>query len=158
MKQLVLIRHSYAEAGNNYGSDFDRDLTDMGMQYAVRQAQKLIGYIPNIDIFISGQANRAKQTTQIFIDTCFKNSNIQFTGFLYHDYTTQKFVDFLKNTDNNNKTIAIVGHNPNLSTVAYRLCNSFNMVLAPCNIVILGFDIDNWEKLQVGGGNLLKII
>ncbi len=156
MKQLILVRHSYAENESFDNSDFSRALTERGVKVATKQAILLSNKVGTIDKAVSSDALRAVQTANIFA----KELLLEFTQahFLYEDYTTNDFLNFVHDQLTSVETLLLIGHNPTLANMAYRLAPEFNHSVSPGTIIIIQFNVDNWNKVEVGKGILLKVI
>lgn len=156
-KQLILIRHSYAENGSFNTNDFDRKLTKKGIDYALIQGNKLVKYISYKTLFISSDAIRAQQTSTIISKALNYSKTIMYEHFLYEDYSTQDFINFVSKQNNTYDKLIILGHNPTLANIAYRLCPEFNHSVPPGTIIILDFDIKNWNEIEVNGAKLIDV-
>ncbi len=156
MKQLILVRHSYAQNGSSDNSDFNRALTDKGIRVASKQVILLLNKIKTIDKAVSSDAIRAVQTADIFSKELSVNFNRE--HFLYEDYTTQDFLNFVQEQPNKLNSLLVIGHNPTLANMAYRLAPEFNHSVLPGTIIIIRFNVDAWSKVEVGNGILAEVI
>ena len=151
MRELILIRHSYAEPGMLNMSDFNRDLTSKGVERAVNQSKLLKDRDITPSLIISSNAVRAIKTARIFADIFGNTCPIQEVSQLYDDLTTADFFNILNKIDNSMSTVLLFGHNPTMERMASMLCNKTNVTFKPCHIS--AFSINNdWKNLQVGNG------
>lgn len=156
MKQIILVRHSYAENGSFDNSDFNRALSEKGFRVAHKQAMVLSDKIKSIDKAISSDALRAEQTADVFSEQL----NLKFNRehFLYEDYTTQDFLNLIHSQKSELDSLLIIAHNPTIANMAYRLAPEFNHAVSPGTIIIINYDIDNWNKVEIGKGILQEVI
>lgn len=157
-KTIILARHSYAENGSFNTKDFDRELTTQGINFAKQQGIKFSNYAITPDIMISSDAKRALQTSEILKEQLSYSKPIDFQHFLYRDYTTQDFINFIHLLNDELNSALIVGHNPTLATIAYRLSTNFNHGVNPGSIIILEFECNTWKEINAGEGRLIDII
>lgn len=157
MNELILIRHSNAESESFNNSDFERKLSDKGIKRAKHQANKmqLSGKIP--DLIITSSAVRAIETSNIFLEELRADCPVKEIPFLYEDFTTSDFFNLLNSIDNSYSTVMLVGHNPTISSMAYRLDSNISISFRPCEISIYNVG-DRWDKLEVGGGRVVDVI
>lgn len=151
MKYLVLVRHSLAQDGSFSVPDFERKISHQGIARAVKQAEviKNSGFVP--DVLISSSAARAMQTAELFAGVLTLASTVK-EDFLYEEYTTAEFLNFLNNLAEDYQTVMVLGHNPTISLVAHRLAPTFSMVFEPAAMAVLAFDVDAWSQVECGTG------
>jgi len=144
MKTLVLVRHSKAE--DEYFNDFERTLTNTG----INKAQKIANSIPlppskNVK-FVSSEAPRAFQTAEIFSN--FFNllpADICTHTFLYKYFTLKQFLEFLETKYSNENNIWLFGHNPMLTEIAYNLSNGEIYSMPKCAVAYFEISSENWK-------------
>ncbi len=143
------MRHSHAESPAYLSSDFDRSLTERGRVVAHQQciALRKGQYMP--DLYISSPALRAMETIQIVHELLDFDLGIQTQEFLYEEYTTQTFIDFIHQLPSETSTVLIVGHNPSLSMIAYRLNPESIMSFSPGSIGVFSYE-ENWSDIEIG--------
>lgn len=157
-KQLILIRHSYAENGSFNTMDFDRELSTKGKNYMPLKAKELANYMSDKILFVSSDAKRAVQTSEIVMQVLNYDREISFEHFLYEDYTTQDFMNFIHNQNDSFDKLLVIGHNPTLANIAYRLCPDFNHSVPPGTIIVLDFNVSKWNEIEVNSASLIDII
>lgn len=115
-KKLYIIRHAKAETipGIN---DFDRALTSEGIQHAKQVAEKLTAKL-SLDensIVISSPANRALQTTRVFLDVMGSPSfDIQIEESIY-ECTYKHLLSVINTIPDHIENVLLFGHNPTLT-------------------------------------------
>ncbi len=156
MKYLILVRHSIAENGSFSITDFNRSLTNQGIQMSKIQAEKLLSSPFNPDIIVSSPAKRAMQTANVFLEILNVEILKEF-DFLYKDYSTTEFIDFLSHLPNNCSQVLLVGHNPSISAMSYHLTSGSGLSFAPATMAVLKFNTDFWSEIEMGSGVLEKV-
>ena len=116
--KLYLIRHGIAEERQPHLPDQQRALTAKGQQKTQKVAQRLQTLGIHFDDLQTSPLVRAYQTAEILqhqgLVTC-----IQISDFLSPDGNWQDWLQWLQNWRNQGLThLALVGHEPNLSTWA----------------------------------------
>jgi len=154
MKRIILMRHSYTEPAYAAADDFTRKLNPMGIERIETQLKlfKKLQLVP--DVIYSSNAERAKQTAELFGKALQRENVIRFEPFLYYDYTTQDFFDFINQWSDEYETIMVIGHNPTLTTMAFRLDSSILHTMNPCTILLIECKAECWSKIEVGCGVL----
>lgn len=156
MKNLILLRHSKAENLQDNYNDHDRKLTQKGQNDASKISLflKQENILPNL--IISSTANRALQTSEIFASNLSYDKNkIKKISNLYDHYTSEDFINIIISEAEDAESILVVGHNPCLGNMAYSLLNGFNYSIPTSCTIQIGFEIDNWNELEVRTGKLL---
>ncbi|WP_312792791.1 histidine phosphatase family protein [Sphingobacterium sp.] len=115
-KKLYIIRHAKAETipGIN---DFDRALTSEGIQHAKQVAAKLATKVTldENSVVISSPANRALQTTRVFLDVLGSSSfDIQIEESIY-ECTYKHLLSVINAIPDNVNNVLLFGHNPTLT-------------------------------------------
>lgn len=158
MKRLFLIRHAKAELIDYKITDFERNLKKRGITDSKLISRKLKDCRIYPDLIISSKASRARQTAQIFAKTLgYPKEDIDFQDFLYDGFTTQEFLDMLREKDKlstNYQSIMIFGHNPSIEHLASVLISNFNKNIPTCAVVGINFKIDYWKDIEVRQGIL----
>jgi phosphohistidine phosphatase len=114
MKTVFVTRHSKAEQ-DFLGSDFERKLTEAGMENSLLVATHVVAKHPHFDLFMSSPAKRAKSTAQIFADVFhYEKEKILFKSELYHapDFV---FYDVLSQLEDTVQSVILFAHNPGIS-------------------------------------------
>ena len=118
MANLILWRHAEAEAQSVSGADIDRALTKRGRKDAATMAQWLNQHIPADTEIISSPALRCMQTAEEL--KILNNFEIKVAEFLSVDHSVEAIAKQVVN-DDLNKTLLIVGHQPNLGLLIAKL-------------------------------------
>ena len=154
-KKLLIIRHAKAENGDFKIEDFDRPLSQTGIDEAEEMGQKLLqkNIIP--DGIVSSPALRAISTAQLISNECgFNQKNIILEPNIYEASVSQ-ILKSINNIDNSLNFVALLGHNPGLTMLARDLTNADISDMPTCGMVMVEFELEDWEFITAGTGNLL---
>jgi len=152
MKTLILIRHAKSDWHNLNASDFDRELSSRGHHDAPVMAKRAVekGLIP--DLFVASPACRAMQTATLMAPhMSIPREQIVWKDELYLA-SPSMLLDTIRNTPDHINTLALLAHNPGITSLANRLCSSADIDNVPTSgMVYLKFEIDNWQKVGQSG-------
>jgi phosphohistidine phosphatase len=138
--QLLMIRHSYAaEPGSVVGGDFQRPLTERGQQVFSHMAMWLVakGIVP--DRILHSPLVRAKQTAAILAQAVgqeLKADNAR--GWINAGLTLEDLFEELRSQPA--ETVAIIGHEPRMSSCTSELVAGGRMRFLPATIACIRFD------------------
>ncbi len=106
----------------------------------------------NPDLILSSSAVRAFEFAKIIADELdYKKKNITATNNLYMA-DEMDMLEIVRSVDDINKTVFLVGHNPDLTYFANSLCN-YNIDNIPTSGIFgIEFDIDSWKDIDFGKG------
>lgn len=118
---ILLIRHAVAVDREVFAKknldDRLRPLTIKGKKRMFKVLARATDFIKKIDLIVSSPLVRAQQTTQL-VSQVFSVKNILEAPELAPEVGPQAFANWLKLHARQNKVIAVVGHEPNLSYLA----------------------------------------
>ncbi len=132
--KLLLIRHSLA-SDIVKTSDFERELTQRGVKRALRFFRVMKEIYPRVDLIITSAALRAKQTAEV-MNRFYKTKMIEMNELYQADIE-----DFKKVLEGKEGVVAIVGHEPDLSTFAGYLTGVKNIKLSKPSLVEIEDDV-----------------
>ena len=159
MKRLIFIRHG--QAGNDYNTqDFDRKLTNFGIEEIIQTAKKIKEQEFIIDKIISSSAVRTKMTTENICNILNLNiDDVKFDRLIYEFFSSAEFINgVLQTIDNKHKTIIIVGHNPSISTTVQMLSGNYDVFFDTANAAVIQFETDDWKEISARSGKLIDFI
>jgi phosphohistidine phosphatase len=113
MKNLFLLRHSYAE--NTALDDFNRKLTSEGVEKANIVGKILSNY--DIDIIFSSDSIRTKETIEHLLPYLKHAPEIEYENSLYNS-NAAKLLNFIDDELLIDRNILLVNHNPAISQLA----------------------------------------
>jgi len=153
MKRLIIVRHAKAEQGG-YDHDFQRQLSEKGMDDARNIANDLKEWKIFPDYIIASPATRALTTARIFAEELdFPKQDIIEKKGLYFDYTTQEFVDLIHDVPDQYESLFVFGHNPFIYFVVESMSQNFNGDMPTCSTVVLEFNVPSWKKVEPRKGH-----
>lgn len=119
MDRLILLRHGKAERDSASGDDFDRRLTDRGVNESSAMAARLadLGMVPDL-VLISPSA-RTRETWAA-AQGAFPNAAFRVEHSLYHA-EERDLRDLAQSAGETSRTLMVVGHNPGLQELTIRL-------------------------------------
>jgi phosphohistidine phosphatase len=148
MKQLLLIRHAKSSWDDPSLGDFERPLNERGKKDAPEMAKRLADKKVKIDAFVSSPAKRAKQTTKHFTkELDLKKKNIVFEPGLY-EAGEENFYEVVKNLKNKWDSVAIVSHNPGISSFANSLTETRIDDMPTSSVFAIKIDEDKWDSFR----------
>ena len=145
MKQLYLIRHSYAENTRVGSTDFDRHLTPIGKDL-LNDKIGLLANLPKPETCIVSSAVRTKETFD-FLNTLWslKVENVFFSERLYMA-DALGYKQLIEQTSYEVDRLAIIGHNPSITYLANNFCPEFVSGFSPGNILLRKSNADSWNQ------------
>jgi len=148
MKHILLIRHAKSSWDDSSLSDFERPLNERGKTDAPAMAKKLGNKKIKIDALVSSPAKRAKQTTKYFTkEFDLKKKNIVFEPKLY-EAGEENFYEVVENLKNKWDSVAIVSHNPGITSFADSLADTDIDDMPTCSIFAVKIDTDKWKNFR----------
>ncbi|MFB0946078.1 MAG: phosphohistidine phosphatase [Spirosomataceae bacterium] len=157
MKTLYLIRHATAEDGSSSSMfrDFDRDLTSSGIIEAARMAKYLLSKQHSVDLLISSKANRASATAKIMAEQWQMDTDaIQLDDNIYGG-GPRAYLAALNKLEESVNSVAIVGHNPDISFFGeYLTRDDTGGQMKKAGVLIMTFTDLKWAEISNKSGNL----
>tara|TARA_B100000809_G_scaffold76741_2_gene74535 strand:- start:8470 stop:8946 length:477 start_codon:yes stop_codon:yes gene_type:complete len=146
MKTLYLIRHADSD-WKNEETDFDRSLSPKGIldASAIRKQLDNLNFQP--ELVICSPALRTKTTAQIIT----KNITTVFESSIY-EAPIINLIRVINALPNVHKNVALIGHNPAISSLVNYLTGDFINNMQPCTVVKVDLEIDNWDEITQGAG------
>lgn len=147
-KYLIIVRHAKSSWDMSHVSDFDRPLKDRGIKDAYHVASRNKANIPMPDVIYTSPAARASATAIIFAKTWEIPMSKILLNESFYDADELELLNFVKSMDDSNDTVMICGHNPSCSFLANYFLPQQIDNLPTTGLVILHFDISNWNKIS----------
>jgi phosphohistidine phosphatase len=149
MKKIIIVRHAKSSWEFDV-SDFARPLNDRGIGDANMVSKELKSFLINPDLIMSSDALRAKNTCEIFISNLNIDKNIlRFNHGLY-DFSGENLLRVIKSCDTKHNELLIFGHNHAITACVNTYGNRYIDNVPTSGVVIIEFDISNWEDLKKG--------
>jgi phosphohistidine phosphatase len=154
MKRVIIVRHAKS-VPYGYDDDFNRDLTDRGINDADKISSRLSEMGITADLVIASPATRTMQTARIFCKNLgFDVKSIRQEHTFYGGMTTHDFVDLVQKLPEEVQNVFVFGHNPTVYYLVYNLVKYFNADMPTCSTVALDFDVQTWKEVSARGGKL----
>ena len=155
LKIVFLVRHAKSSWKDSSLRDKDRPLKKRGARDLKLLRPALTAHEHKPEHVFSSDARRAAETAKTLAAFYgLKKSRVTFTNGLYAA-SPGEILDFIRNRDDDLRSIMIVGHNPEMSEAADLLGEEPLEVLLPTSAVVcMSFLIDSWEELRENSGHL----
>jgi len=152
MKQLILVRHASAEPEQFPAKDFDRVLSNAGLEEVKRLGQFISekGLLPGH--IACSAANRTQQTASLLRDILGSVGLPFTTSPLLYNAGFQTLLNFLHSFSNEVQDLLLVAHNPGISQLATVLSAEHPYQFSTASGLCLKFEVENWKDLGNGSG------
>lgn len=154
MKQLFLLRHG--EAGFSDGTDFQRRLTQKGIDNLKRMGNHLTDPAIDIDIMYCSSALRTIETSNLIKNFISVKEEI-FTREIY-DGDMNALLTILEKTPFSANSCLLIGHNPTISLLLAHLTEEDYLGLKPGMMVEVNLEISQWHMIGLGTGILKEVL
>ena len=145
-KILHIVRHGKALQDYSYIQDDDRPLIEKGILNNISIARQLRVQYPAPGLIISSYAARALHTAHIFARVMgYPHERVQVNEKLYSDGETETY-HILENLPDNLDSVMIVGHNPDVTSVANKFTECYRP-LPTSGVVTICFETDRWSGI-----------
>jgi len=147
MKSLLLIRHAKSSWDFDI-DDFDRPLNHRGQKDAPEMARRLIKKEIKIDCFVSSPAKRAITTAACFAEAYGKKLKDIINVPSLYEPTIEAFYNAIENLDDDCKIVAIVSHNPAITSFATQLTSVKIDEMPTCAVFAVKTDVKTWKEFS----------
>ncbi|MCK9254323.1 MAG: histidine phosphatase family protein [Bacteroidales bacterium] len=155
MKLLTLIRHAKSEQDTS-DSDFDRILTERGIDDAYKIGEYLAKHLPKPDLIISSPAERAAHTAEIIAEQIdYPEDEIEFVDEIYL-CSTSEFIEVLMEQNVKTKHVFLIAHNPGITSFANLLTSSNIDNMPTSSVAHIELDFYKWDDIEAETGKILK--
>lgn len=157
IRNLLLLRHAEAAERLAAQPDFDRPLTERGIQQAVKVGAYLQtnGWYPQL--ILASPAMRTHTTAQIVADALeYPESDILLEAGLYNGTVLQLF-EAIRQVHADFTTVLLVAHNPGISYLGEWLTKVADSTLTPGGLLQIEFELPFWIDLHEGCGQWKRI-
>lgn len=163
MKRLILVRHGHSIRLSGQ-TDFERPLTKVGYDEALKAAEHLNSKAYHVDAIFSSHADRALETARIIFDQDEKIDEINIQEQLYN-CSEETLLSFLQGIDNSLSSVIIVGHNPAITSIITKFKINFDrskLVSAlnyevTAKVVTIEFESHHWNGIENANVGLLDV-
>ena len=156
-RTLTLIRHAKSDWQDPKLSDFDRPLNARGKQDAPRMGAELNERGINFDLLIASTANRAISTARTICEGVgYPEAHIEQDRELYLA-SAGTILDIIQQADESVRHLAIVTHNPGITSLANALGDKPIHNVPTCGVIILESESE-WRFLKPKGCNTVDFL
>ena len=156
MKTLFLLRHAKSSWDNPSLKDFERPLSERGINDAPVMADRFLGRDSSLACIICSPAMRAKSTAKLFaeninfpLDDIISNPELYFAG-------TSMFLKAASLVDESSESAMLVGHNPAITDFVNAMANADIENIPTCGLVELSLPLEHWCDIQTGDATLVE--
>ena len=154
MKTIVFIRHGKS-SWEFPVSDIDRPLKIRGKTDALLVANEFLMQHFHPDLVVSSPAKRAIDICRIFmLKLNILDEILQINPTIY-DFSGSSTADFIKSLDNNYQKVMLFGHNYAFTALANLFGNSYIENLPTSGLVMINFNVDQWQNIDKGTTELI---
>ncbi|QKJ23911.1 SixA phosphatase family protein [Poseidonibacter lekithochrous] len=146
MKKLYIVRHALKELEQLDQDDYDRALSQSGIDDAKLMAQRLAAKGIKADLIVSSPAKRTKETSEIFAEALNYDKSIMYNEVLYMAYVNE-LIETITYTFDTVDTMILIAHNPSLTALAITLVG-LKEKIAMGGIVEVEFNCDSWIDIS----------
>ena len=151
---LLLVRHAKSSWSNPSLTDFDRPLNKRGASNAPLMGQRIRDYGLHLDTIITSTAERTKETSKLIAkEIKYELQDIDLESDLYHA-SREVFINILSRQQN--KNIAMVGHNPGIQDFSYWLSSAPEVNFPTCGVIHISFSLGNWTEIYKNSGKAIR--
>lgn len=155
MKKLYLIRHAKSSWRDLMQGDIDRPLNKRGKSDAPFMGKRLKKYGVQPDLLISSPAKRARKTARtVAREIGYPPKKIIFADKIYFGDLDDIF-GIIRNISDSDKTVILVGHNPDITMLAEALTGRQVGNIPTCGIFCIDFKIESWREAVPGNGSFV---
>ena len=152
MKHLTIIRHAKSSWDNPDLDDMVRPLNERGKQAIGIMGNFLKKKKIQPDLMITSPATRALQTAiGIGAYVNYPPEQLKIEQDIYFG-NPASVIRIIKNIDNHFGDVFILGHEPILSSLVFKLCGEALEKFPTCSVCRIAFDGDTWGRITLKKG------
>jgi phosphohistidine phosphatase len=157
MKTLLIFRHAKAQPDAPHG-DKARALTGRGKRNAASMGERLPLIAPAIDLVVSSDARRARQTAEVATTAARYMGEIVLQGEIYGAYV-DTLIHIVRALPDSADCVLLVGHNPGFEDLSAALAEAGTPPphLPTSGLAHLEFAASRWRDVREGKGRLVNV-
>ncbi len=152
MKTLLLLRHAKSSRNDRSVRDFDRPLNERGLKAAAVVGEQMRQMQLQPNLLLSSPAWRAKQTTQIVIESARLSAELRFDCLIY-EASAPRLFEIVSRIEETANIVLLVGHNPGFEELLELLTGETRHLPAAA-LARIELDVDKWSEIRTGVGRL----
>jgi len=157
-KKIFLVRHAKTEEGSSEKRDFDRVLTNRGLQDATRLGKYYNSKNAKPDQILSSDAARAFATAELIASQLgYELSRIHINHEIY-DASVRTLLQLVNNLKDEWNSVMIVGHNPPINYLSEYLSGADIGHMNTGSCAVITFESDSWAEISQDSGSLAEYI
>lgn len=157
-KKLFLVRHAKTEEGGIDKRDFDRVLTNRGLQDSTRLGKYFNTKNLKPDQVLSSDAARAYATAELIASQVgYEISRIHINHGIY-EASVRTLFQLVSDLKDEWDSVMIVGHNPPINYLAEYLSGADIGHMYTGSCAVITFDTDSWMEVSQGSGELEEYV
>lgn len=139
--------------------DWERPLNARGEKNAPLMARQLAERVVKPDAIVSSHAVRAMMTAKVYAQALgFAEEAIEIDRAAY-GAGVDELLDIIRDFDNRQTAMMLVGHNPGLTDLANYLCDALvTDDLPTCGIVVISLPVEHWQAVTASEGTLVDLL
>lgn len=153
-RTLYLIRHAEAASALTLQSDVERALTNKGEADARAIGKYFLANKIPLEAIHHSSSVRTTQTAMLINESLTLPSQKIISVRDIYRANSEMLLSIAQSFNGNAKFIALIGHNPAISSYAQELTFENILGFSPGMVVALDFEIERWSDLQVQSGQL----
>ncbi len=146
MKTLLMMRHAKSSWKHENLSDHERPLKKRGEQDAIQMGEHIRQLELTPQRIISSSAKRAYQTATLFAEAAHYEGEISVRRDLYCGAEPDDYLAVLRQLDDADMCVMVVGHNPDLEVFLESLTGALQS-LPTAAIAHITLPINSWQEL-----------
>ena len=156
MKTLLIMRHAKSSWKDEDLADHDRPLKRRGEYDAVQIGERIRRNDLTPQRIITSTAQRALKTAELVAEACHYEERIIATRAFY-GAEPDEFIEVLRQLDDADECVMVVGHNPDLETLLESLTGTMES-LPTAAVAQVTLPINAWEELtEDTSGRLVQL-
>ena len=157
-KKIFLVRHAKTEEGSLEKKDFDRVLTNRGLQDATRLGKYCSSNYSKPDQVLSSDAARAFATAELIASQVgYEISRIHINHEIYQA-SVRTLLQLVNDFKDDWNSVMIVGHNPPINYLSEYLSGADIGHMNTGSCAVINFESDSWAEISQNSGELEEYI
>lgn len=154
MKRLYIVRHAQKIEEIPQQDDYDRELSQKGLDDAILMAEKLASNNPKIDLIVASPSKRTRDTAEIFAEKLDYKKSVMYNEVLYMAFVNE-LIETITYTYDTVENMLLVGHNPSLTALAITLVG-FKEKFQMGGVMLIEFDCNSWIDISKENARLVS--
>jgi phosphohistidine phosphatase len=153
-KKLFLVRHAKTEEGSFDKRDFDRVLTNRGMQDATKLGKYYYSNNSIPEQILTSDAARANTTAELIASQVgYELSRIHINHEIY-EASVRTLFQLVTDFKDEWESVMIVGHNPPINYLAEYLSGADIGHMYTGSCAVISFETNSWAEISQDAGTL----